>query len=198
MDYQIASKNVIFTIVLLSLLYIIGTYFYRNVSDNQTVSLCSNGQQITAVFDLRESVTILLPSSSVKDTLDCLRRGMSFNDRTIEYVVASDASNDLIKALEDRYMVNEVQSELDLSFINAMHLSRDMFETGVETSSSAIFLKEITNPFELIDYIAEKNPKVLIMPELNEVIAHLIENNEHILNTIITELHEGEYISFNL
>src|SRR3989338_862422 len=102
MDDQIASKNVIFTIVLLSLLYIIGVYIYHHVSDNQRVSLCSNGQQITAVFHLREGMTILIPSSSVKDTLDCLRRGMSFNDRTIEYVVASDVSNVLMKALQAR------------------------------------------------------------------------------------------------
>ncbi len=198
MDYQIASKNAIFTIVLLSLLYIIGAYIHRNVSDNQTVCLCSNGQQITAVFHLREDVTILIPSSSVKDTLDCLRTGMSFNDRTIEYVIASDPSNVLIKALQDRYTVSEVQNELDLAFINPMHLSGDMIETGAPTSSPAIFLKEITNPFELIHYIAQKNPKVMIVPELNDVIARLIEKNEHVLNTIITELHEGEYTTINL
>jgi len=197
MDYQIASKNVIFTIVLLSQIYIIGVFLYKNVSNNQTVTLCSNGQQLTAVFHLREEVTVLIPASSVKDTLDCLRRGMSFNDRTIEYVIAKDTSSALIEVLHARYAVNEEQDELELALTIPVRLSGDTVEIG-GASSIAVFLKEISNPFKFIEYVAEKNSPTVIVPEINEVIARLIEKNIIDSNIIITELREGEYATIDL
>ena len=191
------SKNVIFTIVLLSLLYIVGVFLYKNMSKHQTVTLCSNGHQLIAVFHLREDGTVLIPASSVKDTLDCLRRGMSFNDRTIEHVVAADASSVLIEALHARYTVIETQDELELALTVPVYLSGD---TGIigGTSSIVVFLKEISNPCEFAEYVAEKRSQTVIVPKINKVIARLIKKNIIESNMIITELREGKHVTFDL
>ena len=58
--------------------------------------------------------------------------------------------------------------------------------------------KEISNPFKFIEYVAEKNSPTVIVPEINEVIARLIEKNIIDSNIIITELREGEYATIDL
>jgi len=78
-----------------------------------------------------------------------------------------------------------------------VRLSGDTVEIG-GASSIAVFLKEISNPFKLIEYVAEKNSPTVIVTEINEVIARLIEKNIIDSNIIITELREGEYATIDL
>jgi|GEM_PF-5346188 len=197
MDLQIASKKLLFTIVLLSLMYIVGLYWYRKATDSDTVTLCSNGRHISAVFHFKIGGTVLIPSSNVKDTLDCLGRGMSFYDRTIEYVIQTSSSEGQMNALRSRYsVISEIRSaELEATHIE--DLSQDSFKLGT-SPKIVVYLKNISNPFQFINNISQQHIRTIIVPELGEVMLQMIAPSVKRNNQTIIELQEGEYITLEL
>lgn len=197
MDYQIASKKLISTTVILSFLYMMTIFLYRQILVSQSITLCSNGQRIVAVFRLKNDTTVLIPTKSIKDTLDCLRRGMSFYDRTIDIVLTSSISDTGLSELKSRYKIIREKEILDGELGLPIDLVGSILQINFE-SLYAVYLNPITDPYTFVEFIRYNNPKIIIVPELSEVIAQLLKQNSVANTTQIVDLSEGTSITLRL
>lgn len=197
MDYQIASKKLIFTVVTFSILYIVISLIWKNILLQQSVTFCSSGSQLVAVFRIEKDTTVLFPSTSTKDTLDCLRRGMSFYDRTVEYVITSRPSDRLLAELNNRYtvlyvgkMTNDNFSTVFTHYENKLIIQTDPVQF--------IYLKAISNPFTFVEEIQSNNVHIVLVPAFSEAISHLLENHNGLDGIRIIQLQEGDHVTLSL
>ena len=197
MDYQIASKKLIAAFVLFSVIMSVTAFVYSSLFNGQTVTVCSSGQRLAVVFHLANDATILIPTSSLKNTLDCLRRGMSFYDRDLELVVTAGMSEDYMLNLRSSYTIKQETDRLRLN--TGLQIITNGNVLTVKTNKlQAFFLKEITDPYTFVEYLRQINPEIVVVPQFTEVISKLL--SDIFISDVIRsiELKEGNFITLHL
>ena len=197
MDHQIASRKLIFTIVLLSIFLLSLSGIATVISTNVHITICSDGSQATTLIRLLNKQYILMPSSSLKETLDCMGEAMSYYERTIDFVIASE-NNTVVKALKARYQIKNVQPAFNLKVKNIAIKQEKQHLVIQGNKTYLLYNKQITNPFTFVDEVRQNNPKVVIMPQMESHIRSVLSQWSDFMLFDVVELPKGRKIRFAL
>ena len=197
MDYQIASKKLIFTTVISSIIFITASFIFSLILSRKSIALCSNGQSIVGVIHLEHNQTILIPSKSLKDTLSCVGKGMSLYDRTIELIYAHGMSTSFLEELNTRYTVTSSTDVINIDLQPQINTLKDTIRIDAD-KQYVIFRTHVQNPFEFEEVLDSFQPQIVVVPELDFVIKQLLEKSEKMSGIQLIELREGETATYSL
>lgn len=195
MDYKDSRYIHVASIFIVASIYVLISFLYGHLLlRRDIVALCSNGQNIVVVMRLGNDMNVVIPSKSYKDTLGCLRRGMSYYDRHIEYIDETNTSKQVIEGLKTRYKVGRIINASNSKLIFPyLIIQNDILV--LQQEKYAIYLRTLKNPFGLSDIVKKYKLSKLFCPPLTKPIQKILSKYEK-LDKIV--LFEGDSIVIGL
>ncbi|MDA1316513.1 MAG: hypothetical protein O3B87_00635 [bacterium] len=164
MEHHIISSKLLVIVIGCGILILITSVVFNYVSFSPHIIACNEASGITYIIKTSRTYEIVIPSSSAKDTITCMGRGMMFYDRTVDVFYAIKENDTVLSQLKKRYTIEEVE------------LSNNNERTIISNQgiTYALYSKEITDPFEFIRTVKNTKYSFIVGPELESIIQELV------------------------
>jgi len=174
MEQHIISPKLLISGVVYGIITLVTSVVLQYVFFSPHIIVCNEASGTAYVIKLSRTYEIVIPTSSIKDTITCMGRGMAFYDRTVDIFLMKTENRTFIAQLEKRYAINRValvrfkNQAIQVMFDNERILLRN------QGLAYVLYPKAVKKPFKLLRTEQNSDIVAIISPPLDPVIQGLI------------------------